>query len=60
MRLPWDIQLQHVYREGNVIADWVAKQGANSNDLFTKWMSCLVQLNNILLAVAMGIARLRL
>lgn len=55
----WDLTFEHTYREGNHCADWLAKFGASSDQSFTIWETCPVELHLTLLADALGIVKIR-
>lgn len=59
MSFNWNMRFQHVLREGNAYADWLAKHGASMDQDFVTWNACPHQLSPTLLADAMGIVRLR-
>lgn len=57
--LPWQLSFNHVFREGNECADWLAKKGASEDSLFQLWESCPQPLLLVLLVDASGHVRLR-
>ena len=38
--MAWDISFQHVFKEGNMTADWFAKRGSASQDVLTILDQC--------------------
>lgn len=59
MSLSLTLRFQHVMRDGNDCADWLAKHGAVADHDFLIWNSCPHQLSFVLLADAMGVVNLR-
>lgn len=57
---PWTVILRHTLREGNMCADWLAKQGATSSSNLTVWSACPSGLATLMLADTTGLTRLRL
>lgn len=46
----WDLSFNHTLREGNACVDWLAKEGANSNQHFKTWSACPPQPSSSMLA----------
>lgn len=56
---PWQVTFQHVFREGNECADWLAKHGANMDSTLDIWDACPQSLHLVMLADASGVIRQR-
>ncbi|KAG4908892.1 hypothetical protein JHK87_055008 [Glycine soja] len=57
--LAWELSFQHVYREGNFTADWLAKQDSASTHDLQLLHHCPAALFNIFSADVMGFSSLR-
>ncbi|KAJ1419492.1 Ribonuclease H domain [Sesbania bispinosa] len=49
LHLDWEVHLQHVYREGNSVADYLAKCARHASESFVSWSVPLVDLHPLLL-----------
>lgn len=56
----WSISFALTFREGNHVADWMAKKGASSEEPLQLWDSCPPTLDTILFSDAIGITVPRL
>ncbi|XP_028242349.1 uncharacterized protein LOC114420733 [Glycine soja] len=56
----WSISFALTFREGNHVADWMAKKGASSEESLQLWDSCPPTLDTILFSDAIGITVPRL
>lgn len=56
----WDVSFTHTLREGNTVADWLAKTGATHDSYFIAWRECPAQLQSSVLADSLGVSKLRL
>ena len=55
LRAPWEVILEHTYREGNACADWLPKHDAKHDDPTTLWEQAPPNLNLQPLADALGV-----
>lgn len=55
----WQLSSNHTFKEVNVCANWLAKQGASSDQALHVWNSCPPQLSPTLLGDALGVPRIR-
>lgn len=55
----WTIIFQHTLCERNDCADWLAKHGANSDQVFSNWQLCPPQLTSVLLDDTLGVIWIR-